>query len=369
MKRPSLLAVGLLLCSCGLASAAMVVQGYNPANHDRFYVGADKAFIGDPYNWSGVGVNGFASWATMISPDYFISANHSHPADGSTLTFYYSNDPNGGYETATVDSGQYIGDADVWLGKLSAPVSSNVAKYPVLSLPSLSAYVGLTVDTFGLSNSSIASQNQRLGRNVITVDTAAVFEYNYDAPGLGADESLATSGDSGAGVRGCRRDAGPRRHGLVRQPNHLCRRLLRLRLHRPDQCGHGGRTGDDHFGSGTVYAGHVSPGRNRSLRLEGLAETKVTKNVGRPGQHDAAEVFRLSRPARGGSGLPPCLLCPPVADIAEEGEDLFHCGDSLADFAKTVVTERDHAGGGCCFAEIADRGVGDDGVADLVAHH
>ena len=198
MKRPSLLAVGLLLCSCGLASAAMVVQGYNPANHDRFYVGADKAFIGDPYNWSGVGVNGFASWATMISPDYFISANHSHPADGSTLTFYYSNDPNGGYETATVDSGQYIGDADVWLGKLSAPVSSNVAKYPVLSLPSLSAYVGLTVNTFGLSNSSIASQNQRLGRNVITVDTAAVFEYNYDAPGLGADESLATSGDSGA---------------------------------------------------------------------------------------------------------------------------------------------------------------------------
>lgn len=189
----------------GPASAAMVVEGYNPANHDRFYSGDDKAFIGDPCNWSGVACNGFASWATMITGDYFLSANHAHPATGSTLTFYYSNDPTGGSETATVASGQEIGNSDVWLGKLSTPVSSNVTLYPVWWLPNPYSYVGATIYTFGLDNNATASQNQRLGRNVIrslslgTINSTSTFMYTYDYyNGLGADESLAISGDSGS---------------------------------------------------------------------------------------------------------------------------------------------------------------------------
>jgi hypothetical protein len=194
-----LVVVGVsLLAPTTPASAAMFVAGYNPANHDRFYVGADKAFIGDADDWSGVALNGSAAWATMISPNYFLSANHAHPANGSTLTFYYSNDPSGAYETATVASGQYVGNADVWLGKLSAPVTSHVTKYPILLLPNLPDYVGLTIDTFGLSNGPIASQNQRLGRNVIDYYGDFVFGYNYNIPGLGADESVGIAGDSGA---------------------------------------------------------------------------------------------------------------------------------------------------------------------------
>src|SRR5271163_2930070 len=60
----------------------------DPQQYARFYSGSDKAFIGQAYNWSGVGSDGY-SWATMISPTFFISANHDHP--GSTLTFYSGN--------------------------------------------------------------------------------------------------------------------------------------------------------------------------------------------------------------------------------------------------------------------------------------
>ena len=208
MKRHVLLVAVALswFVSSAPAPAAMVVEGYNPANHDRFYVGSDKAFIGDPYNWSGVATNGSASWATLVTPDYFLSATHAHPAIGSTLKFYDANNPSGPYETATVASGQGIslevGTSDVWLGKLTAPVSSNITVYPVYAPPVPLDAVGQIVYTFGLSTSSTASQNQRLGRNVISSQiggaTNCYFTYNYDTPGLGADESLGISGDSGA---------------------------------------------------------------------------------------------------------------------------------------------------------------------------
>ena len=174
MKRHVLLVAVALswFVSSAPAPAAMVVEGYNPANHDRFYVGSDKAFIGDPYNWSGVATNGSASWATLVTPDYFLSATHAHPAIGSTLKFYDANNPSGPYETATVASGQGIslevGTSDVWLGKLTAPVSSNITVYPVYAPPVPLDAVGQIVYTFGLSTSSTASQNQRLGRNVIS---------------------------------------------------------------------------------------------------------------------------------------------------------------------------------------------------------
>ena len=206
MKRHLMLVAVALSWFVPSAPAAMVVEGYNPANHDRFYVGSDKAFIGDPYNWSGVATNGSASWATLVTSDYFLSSTHAHPAIGSTLTFYDGNNPSGPYETATVASGQEIdlqlGSSDVWLGKLTAPVSSNITVYPVYAPPVPSNAVGNIVYTYGLSNSSTASQNQRLGRNVISYlglgVTNCTFTYKYDNPGLGADESLGISGDSGA---------------------------------------------------------------------------------------------------------------------------------------------------------------------------
>ena len=133
----------------------------NPQQYYRFYSGADPAFIGQPYNWSGVGESNGGSWATMISPSFFLSATHDHPGAGSTVTFYSGNSASGQSYVATVEGGSQIAGSDVWLGYLSQPIpaSAHIADYPVLTLPSNSDYVGKTIYTYGSPN--------LVGRNVI----------------------------------------------------------------------------------------------------------------------------------------------------------------------------------------------------------
>jgi hypothetical protein len=223
-----LVVVGLLSCGAmgdtflqGLAGPTGLAnegsQGSSPAN-DRFV--DSPSFIGAPYDWSGVGNNG-GSWATMISPSYFVSANHDHPAPGSTITFHLDNNPNGPTESYTVDSTfyqtQYGGQgSDLYLGKLTTPVSSNIAKYPVLSLGSDAAYTNMPIYTYGYPN--------RVGMNNINGDflysedgvspptlhhgindlnlpgygLTRVMYYSYNATGgQGANEAYLEGGDSG----------------------------------------------------------------------------------------------------------------------------------------------------------------------------
>src|SRR5262245_30867025 len=47
---------------------------------DRSNTGA--TFIGAAFNWSGVGQTVNGQWGTMISPSFFVSANHFHPGIG-----------------------------------------------------------------------------------------------------------------------------------------------------------------------------------------------------------------------------------------------------------------------------------------------
>lgn len=182
----------------------MTVQTYSANSHDRFQNNA--AFIGNPYDWSGVGRGTAGRWGVMISDSYFLSANHFAPS--GTLRFYYSNDPSGSFEDATIDSGVQIGTSDLWLGKLDNPVSSSVAKYPILALPSVSNYENRTIFTFGLTGGSPGGPTTvRLGRNQIdpgtialyNAGTNAAYQFDWDNPtgGVGADESYLATGDSG----------------------------------------------------------------------------------------------------------------------------------------------------------------------------
>jgi len=275
-----LLGLALMLCARG-SRGAMEIQGIQnstePAsNYDRF--DNSSSFIGNPANWpAGPPVNNPGSpyvwsgvgrvvptaqdlvtppsgspyyndyWATMISPSFFVSAFHFHPQIGDTVRFYYGNDASGTagtYEDVTVAGGEAVedfsntsgpfgADGDLWIGKLSTPVSSNVTKYPILSLPSISDYgghqpppqtdvSGLGISTFGLSASpdpvAYPFGNQstvRLGRNVINLGTSRyysssevgnvnvegkggkAYEFTYDNPGVGPDESQVMPGDSG----------------------------------------------------------------------------------------------------------------------------------------------------------------------------
>jgi hypothetical protein len=142
----------------------MTVAGYSAATagqYDRFL--NDPSFIGNPANWpagpsptvsqfpwSGVGRGTSGRWGTVISPSYIISANHFPPS--GTVRFYYTNDPNGGFEDRTIVSSQQVPGGDVWLAKLDSPVSSNVAISPFLLLPHSGDYAGLGISTFGLSD-------------------------------------------------------------------------------------------------------------------------------------------------------------------------------------------------------------------------
>lgn len=176
------------------------------ARNDRFYTGADKNFIGQPYDWSGVGLSSGGSWATMISPTYFVSANHDHPAPGSTVTFYTGNSFGSTSFTYTVDNFYYqtseLGNgSDLCLERFTTPVDASIAKYSVLSLPSDAAYVGVTNWTYGYP--------YRVGKNNIdAIDDldlvsdgygiTRVMYYTYNATGgQGPDEAYLEPGDSG----------------------------------------------------------------------------------------------------------------------------------------------------------------------------
>ncbi len=177
--------------------------------YDRF--NNDPSFIGSAFNWSGVGHANDATWATMISPSYFVSANHYHPGTGDTVKFFYSNDPMAGSETRTVIGGTQIGNGDIWLGELDAPVSAQVAKYPIFSLPYGDSYYDTepVIYTFGIGTGSDVYTQQRLGRNQIdSVRTDLLdigdpypgynFRWDYQNPGgIGPNESVVQSGDSG----------------------------------------------------------------------------------------------------------------------------------------------------------------------------
>jgi hypothetical protein len=235
----------LLALSTSSARAAMKIQGlpinnldaqsdtYDRFNNSSSWIGnpanwsAGAPPTNNPYPWAGVGRDAtLGRWATLISPSFIISASHFSPSDGDTIDFYNTNDPNGPFEQRTViasqqldgiDYASYAHDApgvtgdigDVWVGELSAPVT-DIASYKILNTGFTADYNGLTIATFGLSkNIPGDATSVRLGRNVATnaqkytspgsapIINSYAFQFTYDNPGVGPDESQVIEGDSG----------------------------------------------------------------------------------------------------------------------------------------------------------------------------
>jgi hypothetical protein len=217
-------AIALLVSFTSFAWADLTVQGYSPATagmYDRFL--NDPSFIGSGYNWSGVGrgINtvtnvDVGSWGTMISPSYFISANHFSPSavGANALRFYYTNSAAGGFEDHTFAAVGRISNSDLWLGKLDTPVSKSIAKYPIVSMPGAS-YGGLPITIFGLSSPYPGTAtSMRLGTNNIdvhnginggtpvtstTVEGTTGYTYTFDyTANAGGGEAKLQVGDSAA---------------------------------------------------------------------------------------------------------------------------------------------------------------------------
>ena len=154
------LAASLAACTA-IACADMFLQGIAgdhalSSSHDRFYAGSDRAFVGEPYDWSGVGRASNGAWVTMISATHFVSANHYHPNAGDTVTFFEGNSIVGQSHSYTVDAfgfdTSYGGQSsDLWLGRLTAPLDPKhrIARYPVLALGGDDAFLDAFILAYG----------------------------------------------------------------------------------------------------------------------------------------------------------------------------------------------------------------------------
>lgn len=215
-----------VFCFVGLFAAAargdLTVAGYEDRLHDRFYVGADRAFIGEPYNWSGVGrlydptaTGGNWKSFTMISDNWFITANHFRPVRGDDpagaspmVRFYRSNDPNGEYWESPLAmsgnnyAGTRIGNTDLWVGRLAETPPDWVLRYPLAKRHEATNWLSYTDNdlfVFG-QDSPRSATSVRVGRNEVDLlGAVGNYEWDYDPPaGFGPDEAQTQGGDSGS---------------------------------------------------------------------------------------------------------------------------------------------------------------------------
>jgi hypothetical protein len=188
----------VLVCAlAGVSAADLTILDYQAQRNDRFYVGSDKAFIGQGFDFSGVGKAG-NQWAVLISPTFALSARHAAP--GGTVTFISGNDPNGPSFTDTVVANAQIGSSDLNLVQLATPVPSaaNINFFPIVA-DNEAALLHQQILVYGQPN--------RVGTNNIdTFDNFTVpnanagrgFTYDYDATGAsGPNEAMLDGFDSG----------------------------------------------------------------------------------------------------------------------------------------------------------------------------
>jgi hypothetical protein len=113
-------------------SADLIIADYSPQRNDRYYQGADKAFVAQGYDLSAVGKTGNAltendaPWATLISPHFALTARHF--AATGTVTFFPGNDPTATPVTATVTQlyavpGTTPGESDLELVRFGTAVT------------------------------------------------------------------------------------------------------------------------------------------------------------------------------------------------------------------------------------------------------
>lgn len=175
---------GCVICA-DMASAAINVDAFSTLTNDRF--SNDAQFIANAYDLSGVAIADNGRWVTMLSENVFLSAEHYAPSNGTEVTFYSGNDPNGASVTRTIQSSQRIGSSDLRIGTLDAALGEGYAFYDFATLDLTNFYVSQTGPSsflvndesflgsqywgadaylFGRSPSAFAtSQDMAIGRN------------------------------------------------------------------------------------------------------------------------------------------------------------------------------------------------------------
>ena len=195
------LLIALVILRPTISRGTLMIRDYDAAQHYRFYDGSDKNFVGEPYDFSGVGYSNEGHWATLVSNNYFISATHYHPYAGETVTFWATNDLTGPSYTYTVTGGTRIGMTDLWVGKFDTMADASIARYPVAMLPSASDFIDLVLYNYGADQRVGRNVLEMLGKDRVDPSSGIVAWYDYDnndSPSVGGDETFLQVGDSGA---------------------------------------------------------------------------------------------------------------------------------------------------------------------------
>jgi len=215
---------GLIIAFASNASADILIQGFTVNRNDRF--ANNPQFVLNGRNLSGVGLtngggfNGYGIWATLISPNVVISANHNIPS--SPIFFYPNNNPGSTPFSYSVVNSKRIGTTDLWLGQLNAPVDASISYYAfateLLSGPPQSpnpnvvnagTFQGENGYVFGVSPTDrVPTQDVAVGRNIIngyrenvveaSLGTMDLLFLNRDAINPAGFEATVQRGDSGA---------------------------------------------------------------------------------------------------------------------------------------------------------------------------
>lgn len=120
--------VSFLLASASVCSlhASSIIDDFSAANNDRF--ANDSSFVAGSYDLSGVAISQSKHWATLVSGNVILSANHYDPY-GDTVAFYPDNDPNSTPITRNVTGQDRVGSTDLWMGVLNEPVPGSINYY------------------------------------------------------------------------------------------------------------------------------------------------------------------------------------------------------------------------------------------------
>ena len=213
LRTLSVLVISFGVCSSS-AFADIIIDNFTDATNDRFT--NDSAFIGNPYDFSGLGRTG--GWATMISSNVGLSAAHSHPAVDTMVRFYPGNDSTAKFLERRVIGGQRVGSSDLYAVIFDSPLPNSIKVYD-FATENLSgtgdagSFQNQLAFMVGISPTahSNAAIDQAVGQNRITGyledadflgntdNDAIILEYNDSGDSdYTTFESKLVSGDSGA---------------------------------------------------------------------------------------------------------------------------------------------------------------------------
>lgn len=200
-----------------LSGAAILIDGFSSQINDRY--SNAPSFVASGFDLSGVTIANTSvggRWATMISPNIFISVHHLnfYPATGENITFYASNDALGTSTTRTVQGSQRIGTSDIRIGTLNSPLPSNYTYYDFANQPletltdfANSPYALENAYLFGRSPTSWSTgTDMTVGRNVLdswrsnvdgSHDSVVAIRNSIGDANYVSSEAYLQSGDSG----------------------------------------------------------------------------------------------------------------------------------------------------------------------------